>query len=289
MALNRKRLVYFERWFDPIAEQILGAQDDIELTKLLYADPEAENWPSLESAVGYQVSAGTELQPPWGGNAALLVRCPNMLALSSAGAGYDVIDVDAYQRPAQRADLQQPALVFSGSFSRGTANRRTGSPKRCARSPRKRRTIASWRICPAIRPARFVSPLPTQPRWRLRTRIRSSVRTAFAPATRAANRTCPDAATRCLPSCARAGISRAARPHRRAAPAARGAAREGSANAAAADEFLTIRRDDRPDTARFPDEWFRLQAIRAWRHFAMRFARCVLVTGVTGTHVRGHV
>src|SRR5271168_4690288 len=95
MALNRKRLVFFERWFDPIAEQILVAQDDIELTKLFYGDPEAENWPALETAVGYQVSAGTELRPPWGGSAALLARCPNMLALSSAGAGYDVIDVDA--------------------------------------------------------------------------------------------------------------------------------------------------------------------------------------------------
>ncbi len=95
MALNRKRLVFFERWFDPIAEQILGAQDDIELSKLHYADPEANNWPLLETAVGYQVSAGTELQPPWGGNTALLARCPNMLAMSSAGAGYDVIDVDA--------------------------------------------------------------------------------------------------------------------------------------------------------------------------------------------------
>jgi D-3-phosphoglycerate dehydrogenase len=95
MALNRKRLVFFERWFDPIAEQILGAHDDIELTKLFYADPETENWPPLETAVGYQVSAGTELRPPFGGNAALLTRCPNMLAMSSAGAGYDVIDVDA--------------------------------------------------------------------------------------------------------------------------------------------------------------------------------------------------
>jgi D-3-phosphoglycerate dehydrogenase / 2-oxoglutarate reductase len=95
MALNRKRLVYFERWFDPVAEQILGAQDDIELTRLQYVDPEAENWPPLETAVGYQVSAGTELQPPWGGSAALLARCPNILAMSSAGAGYDVIDVEA--------------------------------------------------------------------------------------------------------------------------------------------------------------------------------------------------
>ena len=95
MAVNRKRLVYFERWFDPIAEQILGAQEDIELVRLLYADLEAENWSSLASACGYQVSARTELKEPWFGTAALLARCPQMLALSSAGAGYDVIDVDA--------------------------------------------------------------------------------------------------------------------------------------------------------------------------------------------------
>ncbi len=95
MALNRKRLVYFERWFDPIAEQILDAQEDIELTRLRYAEPVSDNWESLKTAVGYQVSARTELQEPWFGNAALLERCPNMLAMSSAGAGYDVIDVDA--------------------------------------------------------------------------------------------------------------------------------------------------------------------------------------------------
>jgi D-3-phosphoglycerate dehydrogenase len=95
MALNRKRLVYFERWFDPVAEKILNAQDDIELTRLQYADPQSENWPPLETAVGYQVSARTELQEPWFGDTALIARCPNMLAMSSAGAGFDVIDVDA--------------------------------------------------------------------------------------------------------------------------------------------------------------------------------------------------
>jgi D-3-phosphoglycerate dehydrogenase len=95
MALNRKRLVYFERWFDPVAERVLNAEDDIELTRLLYGDPEADSWPSLETAVGYQIGARTELQEPWFGDAAMLARCPNMLAMSSAGAGYDVIDVDA--------------------------------------------------------------------------------------------------------------------------------------------------------------------------------------------------
>jgi len=95
MAINRKRLAYFERWFDPIAEQILGAQDDIELVRLLYIDPRADNRAALKTACGYQVSARTELQEPWFGNANLLAQCPNMLAMSSAGAGYDVIDVDA--------------------------------------------------------------------------------------------------------------------------------------------------------------------------------------------------
>ena len=95
MAINRKRLVFFERWFDPVAEKILGAQDDIELVRLLYADSEADNWAELSLAVGYQISARTELKEPWFGDAALLKKCPNILAISSAGAGYDVIDVDA--------------------------------------------------------------------------------------------------------------------------------------------------------------------------------------------------
>jgi D-3-phosphoglycerate dehydrogenase len=95
MAVNRKRLVFFERWFDPVAERILDAQDDIELTRLHYADPEQDNWQALASACGYQVAARTELVAPWFGTADLLARCPLLLALSSAGAGFDVIDVDA--------------------------------------------------------------------------------------------------------------------------------------------------------------------------------------------------
>jgi D-3-phosphoglycerate dehydrogenase / 2-oxoglutarate reductase len=95
MAVNRKRLVFFERWFDAVAEQVLAAADDIELVKLGYADPQDENWSALATACGYQISARTELQEPWFGNAALLSRCKNLLAISSAGAGYDVVDVDA--------------------------------------------------------------------------------------------------------------------------------------------------------------------------------------------------
>jgi D-3-phosphoglycerate dehydrogenase / 2-oxoglutarate reductase len=95
MPVNRKRLVFFERWFDPVAERILSAQDDIELVRLRYADPESDNWAALSSACGYQVGARTELLAPWFGDGSLLGRCPHLLALSSTGAGYDVIDVAA--------------------------------------------------------------------------------------------------------------------------------------------------------------------------------------------------
>ena len=98
MALNRKRVVYFERFFDQIAAKILSEQEDIELVRLEQDSPESDNWAELSRACGYQVLARTELREPWFGNAALIAKCPNLLAISSAGAGYDVIDVDACTR-----------------------------------------------------------------------------------------------------------------------------------------------------------------------------------------------
>ena len=49
----------------------------------------------MTQAHGYQIQPRGELREPWFGDAALLARCPNMLAISSTGAGYDMIDVDA--------------------------------------------------------------------------------------------------------------------------------------------------------------------------------------------------
>jgi D-3-phosphoglycerate dehydrogenase len=95
MALNRKRLVYFERFFNPVAAEILGRQEDIDLVRLEYATPDEENWQELSRACAYQVAARYELKEPWFGSAELLRRCPNIVALCSLGAGYDVIDVEA--------------------------------------------------------------------------------------------------------------------------------------------------------------------------------------------------
>jgi D-3-phosphoglycerate dehydrogenase len=92
---NPGRLVYFGNWVDPAAERLLSGRPEIELLRLDYASPEAENWAKIRLAHGYQIAPRTELRQPWFGDAALLERCPNLLAISSTGAGFDMVDVEA--------------------------------------------------------------------------------------------------------------------------------------------------------------------------------------------------
>src|SRR3954464_7359930 len=95
MAVNLKRLVYFDSFMDPIANSIIGRRDDIDLVGLDYGAVETDNWTEMAQAHGYQVQPRGELQEPWFADAKFLARCPNLLAVSSTGAGYDMIDVDA--------------------------------------------------------------------------------------------------------------------------------------------------------------------------------------------------
>ena len=50
----RKKLVYFENWADPVAEEILGRESDIELVRLSLADAPEKIWEALAEAHGYQ-------------------------------------------------------------------------------------------------------------------------------------------------------------------------------------------------------------------------------------------
>ena len=95
MTANAKRLAYFENWIDPVAAQMLEGRDDIDLVRLAFAAPEAETWNELGRAHGYQILPRGDLREPWFGNANLLERCPKLLAISSTGAGYDMVDVAA--------------------------------------------------------------------------------------------------------------------------------------------------------------------------------------------------
>ncbi|MGE4047561.1 MAG: hydroxyacid dehydrogenase [Acetobacteraceae bacterium] len=95
MVANIKRLVYFEEFMNPVALSILAQRPDIEVVRLEYASPDADNWAEMSRAHGYQIQPRTELKEPWFGDGALLARCPGMLAISSTGAGFDMIDVEA--------------------------------------------------------------------------------------------------------------------------------------------------------------------------------------------------
>ncbi|MGV0790679.1 hydroxyacid dehydrogenase [Mycolicibacterium sp. XJ1819] len=98
---TRPRLVY-ERWTDPVAGDIL-AESDVEVVNLDLSAPDEQGWATLESAHGYQVATRTDVASvtdgaQWLAGPALLNRCRQLLAVCSAGAGYDVIDVAACTR-----------------------------------------------------------------------------------------------------------------------------------------------------------------------------------------------
>jgi D-3-phosphoglycerate dehydrogenase len=94
MAINIKRLVYFEEFMDQSAARILEARPEIELVRLDYASPTDENWAEMSRTLGYQTQSRVELKEPWFANANMIAHCPNLLAVSSTGAGYDMVDVD---------------------------------------------------------------------------------------------------------------------------------------------------------------------------------------------------
>lgn len=98
MAANIKRVAFFERWLDAVAPALLAASSDIELTKLSFDHDVNENLDVLRRMHGYQVSTRGDLRGPWLADQALIEACPNLLAVQSTGAGFDVIDLAACTR-----------------------------------------------------------------------------------------------------------------------------------------------------------------------------------------------
>lgn len=93
------RLVY-ERWTHPVAGEILAGVPGVELARLDITGPPALGWEQLRGAHGYHVAIRTVCAQVDGGDqwlarGDLIERCPELLAVATAGAGYDVIDLDA--------------------------------------------------------------------------------------------------------------------------------------------------------------------------------------------------
>lgn len=98
MTSTRRRLAYFESWVDPAGPAALASAPHVELVRLEYTAAETRNWEALATVHGYQIAPRSELEEPWFGDARLIGRCPALLAISSTGAGYDMVDVEACTR-----------------------------------------------------------------------------------------------------------------------------------------------------------------------------------------------
>jgi D-3-phosphoglycerate dehydrogenase len=96
MTVNTKRVFYVKYLAHPIYGELLGARSDVRLDRLENESPDEVAAPILSAAHVYQVGAARdELARHFHVDADLLRRAPKLLIVSSNGAGYDPVDVEA--------------------------------------------------------------------------------------------------------------------------------------------------------------------------------------------------
>jgi len=96
MSVNNKRVFYVKYLSHQIYADILQARPDVRLDRLENESPDEVAAPILSAAHAYQIGAARdELAKHFHVDQDLLRRAPNLLIVSSNGAGYDPVDVDA--------------------------------------------------------------------------------------------------------------------------------------------------------------------------------------------------
>jgi len=95
-SVNNKRVFYVKYLAHEIYADILRARPDVRLDRLENESPEETFAPILSAAHAYQIGAARdELARHFHVDQDLLRRAPNLLIVSSNGAGYDPVDVEA--------------------------------------------------------------------------------------------------------------------------------------------------------------------------------------------------
>src|SRR3979490_974359 len=96
MTVNNKRVFYVKYLAHPVYEEIIKARPDVRLDRLENESADNVSAPGLAAAHAYQIGAARdELAKPFHVDQDLLRRAPNLLIVSSNGAGFDPVDVDA--------------------------------------------------------------------------------------------------------------------------------------------------------------------------------------------------
>src|SRR3954468_2050608 len=93
---NGKRVVRTDLWIDPAFDRRLKNEAGVSLAVFPARGNPAAAWDLLSAAHVYHVSAAKdELPKEWFVTGELVARCPELLCVSSSGAGYDTVDVAA--------------------------------------------------------------------------------------------------------------------------------------------------------------------------------------------------
>src|SRR5262252_5913212 len=141
----RKTVVWFEDGKRPNVADALEKEPEISFHRLAFDGPKADNLGILEAAHRYCISSTRqELPEEYRCNAALLARCPDLLAVSTSGAGYDTVDAAACtaagvlvvnQSGANADSVAEHALAMLLSLSKNIpqTDRTLRSPKRLSR------------------------------------------------------------------------------------------------------------------------------------------------------------
>lgn len=83
-------------WINPVFDALIQANNQLALSVLPSQAEDERTLAGLTQAHAYHVSAAKdELPRSWFVNASLIDQCPNLLCISSGGAGFDTVDVAA--------------------------------------------------------------------------------------------------------------------------------------------------------------------------------------------------
>ena len=100
MKDNVKRVFYVRQLAHPCYLEIIAQRPEIRIDKLENDIPDAAGAADLGAAHAYQIgSARDELRQRFHAERDLLARMPNLLVISTGGAGFDTVNVRTAPRP----------------------------------------------------------------------------------------------------------------------------------------------------------------------------------------------
>lgn len=93
---TQKQVFWFNDGKSPNVADSLDKLPELRLHRLTFDGPKADNWGAMSASQAYCISSTRQEVPDeYKAHAPLLAKCPDLLVVSTSGAGYDTVDVAA--------------------------------------------------------------------------------------------------------------------------------------------------------------------------------------------------